>query len=316
MPSAPEDAWRILRYHARSFRWACLFLSATRRQETAIVYAFCRYVDDLVDEATSRIEALAALARVQRVILNQSDPYPLEAAFCGVLDRHRVDRRVVMELLKGLGHDLDEVLIRDDRALLRYCYRVAGTVGVMMSTIFKANGASAHLFAIDLGIAMQLTNICRDVYEDAQRGRVYLPESRFREHGLSHAEADLLNASGRPNNERLSGSTELALQSVVRGLIDLAEEYYRSAEKGLPALPPGPRLAVVVASRLYRGIGLRLLRFHRANPWHQRTRLPTWAKVWGIVTGTFRWIRTFSKKNRVLRHDADLHRHLDGLPYC
>jgi phytoene synthase len=148
----------------------------------------------------------------------------------------------------------------------------------MMCPLLGVKDARAMQYASQLGMAMQITNICRDVAEDAERGRVYLPASRLAGVGLTAAQI-------------LDGSApRCALRGVISGLLSRADTLYRSAEAGLRFLPPRARLAVLLAGRLYRGIGVELLR-RGADPFSGRAVVPLRYKAWWILAAFAAWVR-------------------------
>ncbi|MBM4376120.1 MAG: phytoene/squalene synthase family protein [Deltaproteobacteria bacterium] len=281
--------------HARSFRVASVFLPTASRDDAALVYAYCRELDDAVDEAPSLEAAKHRIALAERS--------EVASAYREVAARRGFDPGIAGHLVAGMRADLGAVRIADDRALLRYCYQVAGSVGLMMCGVLGVDDPRALPHAIDLGVAMQLTNICRDVLEDAGRDRVYLPASRLEAEGIS--KADLV--AGRADPSRIA--------RVVGELLALADSYYRSAEDGMPFIPARSRLAILVASRLYRGIGVRLRRKHAANPMHGRTRTNLFERCVGVLASVAVWIMMsmFVRPGR-RSHRGALHIHLQGLP--
>ena len=289
---------QVLATHARSFRWASWFLPADCRDDAAVVYAFCRFVDDTADEATDLDQARVLLEQVRAELRRDQTPRPLVEAFLEVADRTRMDVRYAEELIEGVLSDLGTVAFADDQELLRYCYRVAGTVGLMMCPILEVRDRHALAHAIDLGVAMQLTNICRDVLEDAQRQRVYLPGERLQE--VDVESTALVRCDADPNR----------VSVVVRDLLLLAERYYESADAGMRYIPARTRFAILVASRLYRAIGLKLLA-QGANPLRGRVWVP-WP---GKIVGVCRAMMTFFRGNVAPHpHDRQLHGPLEGLP--
>ncbi len=272
------DSRAVLARHARSFRLASLFLPARCADEAAVTYAFCRLADDLADEAPTRTRAVQDLGALAAEVRGKAQPRPIVAAYNEVAVRRAIPEAAATELLLGLESDLDSVRISDDRAFVRYCYRVAGTVGLMMSGVIGVADASARAPAVDLGVAMQITNICRDVLEDAGRGRVYIPETRLKAVGLTHD--DLLDPAFAQNAD---GRRRLA--TVVDGLLEMAEEAYLRAWRGMHYIPVRPRTAILVASTLYRDIGRRLRSVHSSDPFHGRTMVPTIGRLRGVVHG-------------------------------
>ena len=307
-------AHATLERHGRSFALAGRLLPRDRRDDAAIVYAFCRLVDDTADEADDPALARAGLDLLQRWLRSapfeasteasaelqalglDGDGRRLVAAFVEVCQRRQVDLGAAEELIIGVRADLGHVEVQDDAELLRYGYRVAGTVGLMMCGVLGVKDPKALAQAIDLGVAMQITNICRDVREDAGMGRVYLPAQRLLAAGLTPAQL-------------CAGDVDrAALASVVRDLLALADVYYRSAAGAFAAIPLRARVAIIVASGLYRAIGLRLLRRYAADSWHGRTVVPGWAKAVIVGRSLLRALR-FGPWSRS-PHRASLHRAL------
>lgn len=275
--------WSVLAMRARSFRWASAFLSATQRRRVADLYAFCRAVDDLADAQGVTPEAQQDLERLQTALAVEPDGrslWPREYLwFRELCIDCEIEFKVVQELIDGMISDLGVVRISSDAELIRYCYQAAGTVGLMMCSILGVRDPRALGHAVDLGIAMQLTNISRDVLEDAQSSRVYLPADRLRAVGVEPEQ--LIEGSANPRGVSL----------VVDDLLTLAEIYYRSADEGMSFLPARARWAVLVASRLYRGIGRRLRRKHRSNPLLGRVVLPWFVKLALFVPASASWLR-------------------------
>lgn len=295
------DSREVLARHARTFDLAGRFLGPTRRDEAAVVYAFCRLVDDLVDEADDPEQGAEALAEVEAELRGEAPARPLIAVFKAQLDAHGVPRGVAHELIAGVRSDAGPVLIADDAALLRYCYRVAGTVGLMMCGVLGVRAPLAQAFALDLGIAMQLTNICRDVAEDAARGRVYLPGSRLQRVGSSSAAL----LQGPP--------PRAAVAMVVLDLLELADRHYASADLGMRFIPWPSRLAILIASRVYRAIGL-VLQDRGGDALAGRAVVPPLAKLRWSVAAVLRFTATALEGVRAEPHDPSLHRHIADLP--
>ncbi len=284
MSSLPGDvvaaSHEVMARHARSFRLASWFLAPGARDDAAILYAFCRAVDDAADESPDRETALARLAELERGLRGAGEgEAPASARHVRELMlRRQMPIDAAFELLEGAQSDLDAVRIADDAALLRYAYLVAGTVGAMMCSLLGALEPRARAHAVDLGIAMQLTNICRDVREDAAMGRVYLPATR-------------LVAAGTTPAAVLAGrAPPAAISQVVGDVLDLADRHYASADVGLRDLPGRSRLAVLVASRVYRAIGVRL-RARGCDPMAGRVVVPPWSKAAWTGVALVTWAR-------------------------
>lgn len=297
--------WQVLAFRARSFRWASALLSRTQRRRVAALYAFCRAVDDLADAEWSTPEAVEELESLLRALAaepgGESLWPPQYLWFRELCLECGIDFRVVHELLVGMMSDLDVVRVQSDRDLVRYCYRAAGTVGLMMCAVLGVRDARAWRHAIDLGIAMQLTNIARDVQEDAEACRVYLPAERLDAFGV--APEDLVDGKADPQ----------AVSLVVDDVLTLAERYYRSGDAGMRYLPARARWAILVASRLYRGIGRRLRRRQQSNPLLGRVVVPWFEKAALAAMATVSWFRVsfFRSKTGGLTEYRDF---LLGLP--
>ena len=297
-PHVLSRAHEAVSHHARSFRWASHFLPVAARDDAAILYALCREIDDAADEAPSPAEARRALGELRAELSSVRPQRPLIASYWDVARRRSIGREVIFELLEGVESDLSEVRVEDDRELLRYCYRVAGTVGLMMCGVLEAHDRQARTFAIDLGMGMQLTNICRDVAEDARNGRVYLPASRL--HAVGTSPEALLRGLARPG----------PIVAVTADLLDLAERYYHSAEHATALGPFRPRLAVLAGGRIYRAIGRRLRR-KGGNPLEGRTIVPWTEKLYWMAGAAVSALRPGPASPD---HDPELHRLLSGLP--
>lgn len=238
-----EESRAVLHRHARSFRVAAKALGDEEADDAALCYAFCRLADDVVDEAASPSEARAAIDGLRDELGGKRTPRPLVTAWLRLALRRRIPVGAARALLEAVASDVGRVRVADEAGLLRYAYGVAGTVGLMMCGVLGARDRGARPFAVDLGIGMQLTNIARDVAEDARRDRVYLPASWLRAAGVDPDEV----VAGTAPRERV--------WTVVERLLDRAEEYYTSAMDGLRALPWRGRLTVLLALHLYRAIG-------------------------------------------------------------
>jgi 15-cis-phytoene synthase len=257
-------ARRILERHSKSFAFAGRLLPPLCRDDAAALYAWCRRCDDAVDGPPQPAERAAAVERLRGELESlygtgrQTDP--LLAGFQGVVRRRAIPRRYLDDLLDGMAMDVGRVRYRTFDDLLLYCYRVAGTVGLMMAHIMGATGRSALQRAADLGIAMQLTNICRDVAEDARRDRVYLPQ-------------DLLTAV-RPDGGRCD-----ALALAVEELLRRAEAFYRSGDAGLASLPIRCAIGIRAARLIYAEIGREIGR-RGHDVWAGRAVVSTGRKAW------------------------------------
>ena len=296
------DVEETLRRGGRSFHWARRFLGAEMGHDAARLYAFCRLLDDMADgDITGGPERLAVIR--EDLSRDRLPKDPAFGVFAPFMKEKSIPPEAVTALVDGLLMDQKPVRIEDEAGLIRYCYHVAGTVGLMMCHILNARGENAYAFAIDLGIAMQLTNIARDVLEDAKMGRRYLPASWV---GKLTPEAMVSAASTSTDTNREN------IASAVKNCLDLAERYYTSGITGLNYLPGRAHIAILVAAKVYRQIGIELSARHYA--WHRGR----------VVTSTFVKARTSLLAAPLIRHrrlgltdhEPALHIHLGGLPHA
>jgi 15-cis-phytoene synthase len=283
---------------SKSFNLASRLLNAGVRDETAVLYAFCRRADDAVDLVPPEEQAEAA-ARLQRevaeVYAGRAPNALVLRAFSVVVQRRGVPQSYAEELIEGMAMDARGERYETLDALLHYCFRVAGVVGLMMCHVLGVSDPRALRRAAHLGLAMQLTNICRDVLEDAGRGRVYLPRQWL--------------APDAPLEDRAR------VKQAVAELLDEADRYYASALLGLPALPWRAALAVRTAARVYRAIGVKL-RARGCDVYQGRVVVSTPAKLWllagalcaSLVELPVRIARRFKPAtiHHVLRFPADV----------
>ena len=303
MSQDAAEAQAILARGSKSFSFAARFLPADARADAARVYAFCRYVDDVADDVSeAETVRLASLRDLRLQVEGAREAQPAVAGLLDVNTRRGLDLEAALHLIEGCASDVRRENIADDDALLRYCYQVASTVGLLMCGVLQVREAKALPFAVDLGIAMQLTNICRDVAEDAREGRVYLPSKRLR-------------AAGVDPRDLLAGTADrAAVAQVVRDLLELAETYYQSAWRGMHFLPRRARLAVVVAARVYRRIGRDLLS-RGGNALAGRTVVPWPSKVIEALHAVLWFLgRPFVDALKAAQHQPGLHHALVGLP--
>lgn len=308
-PALINDSRAVLTEHARSFRWAGALLPAHQLDDAAVLYTFCRLVDDLVDEASCEREARSHLAALDAELQGQSDARPLVLATRDLLQRGPTGIAPALHLIEGVRSDLGAVRFERDACLIRYGYQVAGTVGLMMCAVLDVREPAASPFAVDLGVGMQITNICRDVREDAERGRVYLPAERLERAGVEPCRL-IEAARGGPD---LDPEERAALRAVVSELLDLADRYYGSASRGMRFIPLRARLAIHVASRVYRAIGHELRR-RGCDPWPGRAHTSTQSKVrWSLVGLVDLIVHALSPSPT---HQSELHLELRDLPGC
>jgi 15-cis-phytoene synthase len=265
---------RVLEEKSKSFALAAKLLPSALRDEIAVVYAYCRHVDDAIDDvpAADREAALTSLRAELDAVYADGElihENKMLVAFSQVAKSRGLPRRYCEELLAGMEMDVTRQRYETLDDLLLYCYRVAGVVGLMLCHVMGLREERALPRAAHLGIAMQLTNICRDVAEDRADGRVYLPSRLL--------EIDLLTSPGEQG-----AATTRRVQATVATLLAEADRYYASADRGISALPFRCALAIHAARLVYAAIGHRLLAAG-GNPLLGRTVVPTTTKLWLVV---------------------------------
>ena len=212
----------LLKKHAKSFYWASFFLSKKTFNKCSSLYNFCRTLDDIVDNNIKLEDKKENFLKFKKLFINKDLNNPIIKEMWSIIDSENISEQIVMDLFDGVETDLEEIVeIKSKKELLVYSYRVAGTVGLMMSKILKVNNREALKGAIDLGIAMQLTNIARDVCEDKARNRQYVKH-------------DFLS---------------------IKETIDDSEIFYNKSFESISSIPLGSRFSVIVARRVYKKIG-------------------------------------------------------------
>ena len=234
----------ILTRGSKSFVAASRLLPKRLHDRTAALYAFCRVADDAVDLGSDVPAAIARLLeRLDRVYAGRPEQDPVDRAFCDLVHTCGIPQAIPRALIEGFEWDAERRRYATAKDLEAYCARVASTVGVMMTLLFGEHSPVLLARACDLGMAMQLTNICRDVGEDARAGRMYLPLDWLAEAGL---DADEIIA--RPAHSP-------ALAGVVKRVLALADACYRRADRGMTLYPFDCRLGVRAARLIYAEIG-------------------------------------------------------------
>ena len=268
---------------SKSFAVAARLFDADTRAQAYMLYAWCRHCDDVIDgqdhghagpaggAGAGSAVALRQLEAETRAALAGQPVGPVFVALSRVVETAAIPHRHPLELLAGFEMDVAGRHYQTIEGTLEYCYHVAGVVGVMMARVMGVTELAALQRAQDLGIAFQLTNIARDVVEDARLGRVYLPAAWLADVGLQPA--TLADPEERHK-----------LSRVVERLLDVAAAYYDSADYGLPALPIRAAWAVASARSIYRGIGT-LVRGRGPAAWDQRAVVGRGGKLAALAAG-------------------------------
>lgn len=244
----------VARRHARSFYFASWALPAEKKAAAYAVYAFCRHADDVMDRSPDPArapEVLRALrGELARFFEGEGGKHPFAPAFIEAIGRYQIPHEPFLELLEGVGRDEGRVRMANWEELRGYCYQVASVVGLIMARIFEMQSDTAQAHAIDLGIAMQLTNILRDVGEDLANDRIYLPADELARFGISEVELK-------------AGEISTAFLEMMKFQIDRSRAYYRQSEAGIPMLADdGSQYTVWLMRTIYAGILSEIERNH------------------------------------------------------
>lgn len=258
---------QVTRMNSRTFFMASNLLSGQKRQAVRALYAFCRTTDDLVDKAQANrdVEGMLADWRVRLTAHHPSEYDPIPLAWADTQRRYGIPRGYADQLIDGITRDLHQNRYETFAELTEYCYGVASTVGLMSMHIIGFYTKAALPYAVKLGIALQLTNILRDVGEDWGAGRLYLPQEELAAFGLS--EADI--AAGRVTDN---------WREFMSFQIERARRLYEEAQPGIYLLDSDGRFSIAAAAGLYRGI-LEQIEANDYDVFQRRASLSTWQKV-------------------------------------
>ena len=217
----------LISTHAKSFSWAGFFLAKQTFENGSSLYDFCRTLDDIADENTSLDSKKQKFNKMKKDFIERNFGNILVKNIDNLIKKFNISEKVVLDLFDGIESDIKEnIEFKTKRELLVYSYRVAGTVGLMMAKILKVDSKIALRSAVDLGIAMQLTNIARDVVEDSSRNRKYIDHDFVK----------------------------------IKETLGIAELFYKSSFKSIKEIPLVNRFAILVARRVYREIGNNIIR--------------------------------------------------------
>ena len=215
----------IIYKNSKTFFWASQFLPKKILSKVINIYSFCRIHDDIVDEGM--------------LINNSQESLELEE----IIKSYGISKVLIDELIDGINSDINFRRYKNNSDLLRYCYKVAGVVGLMMAKALEIDNKEAKYFAIDLGVAMQLTNIARDISQDHFKNRIYLPED-------TGVDSDLMNNMTHENMSKIKKSVD--------NLLIKADIFYNSSINGLRFIPIKSRVSILIALRIYQAIGLKI----------------------------------------------------------
>ncbi|MEM9600091.1 MAG: phytoene/squalene synthase family protein [Pseudomonadota bacterium] len=267
--SLAQQGRESIKAGSKSFALASKVLPPRIRDDASMLYAWCRYCDDVIDGQEmghgqiadyrdGQTERLQSLRDQTQEALDGRATDPIFQGLAKVMERNDIPHHHAFELLKGFEMDAEERVYRSVGDILDYSYHVAGVVGVMMAMIMGAREPATLDRASDLGLAFQLTNIARDVIDDARADRVFVPQSLLQAHGAPVEPELLCNEANWP-----------AVHKAAVDLLDIAEDYYASARTGIRALPFRCAWAISAALKVYREIG-EVLRREGPEAWQGR----------------------------------------------
>ena len=258
----------LIEKHAKSFYWASFFLSKKIFNKCSSLYDFCRTLDDIVDENNSLELKKTNFSKFKKDFINKDFNNPIIKNMWSIIESENISSKIVIDLFDGIETDLvEKVQINSKKDLLVYAYRVAGTVGLMMSKILKVKNKEAFKGAIDLGIAMQLTNIARDVSEDNKRGREYIT----------------------------------ANFSSIKDTIKESEIFYQKSFNSISSIPIRSRFSVIVARRVYKKIGDYILKQKNTENYNKAGKIyvPIAGKVLETLLSFFDFIKLLFVKEKI-----------------
>ncbi len=263
---------------SKSFSLAALLFDREHREAARYLYSWCRFCDDAVDSAASNSQAEIQLSELIRLTRMALDSGPVEhaafEAFRELCKTYQIPELYPLELLEGMRMDVEGRTYHSLAALDLYCYRVASVVGLMMVHIMGVSSAKALQHAAHTGLAMQMTNIARDIKDDFQMGRIYLPDRWFEDAGSTKPKiSDQFNSA--------------AFTPLAARLVAEAEGLYQSGREGLVYLPFRAALAVAAAQDIYREIGRQVIR-RGPHAWDSRTVVPLHRKIILLVGAVVR----------------------------
>lgn len=262
----------IIRKNSKTFYLASEFLPHNIKKKVLEVYAFCRLYDDIVDlKLANNTDNLQS--RIEHLNLND---------------------KVIEQIKIGIGSDRNFKRYNTIQELIQYSYRVAGCVGLIMCELLNVKNAKHKYYAIDLGIAMQLTNICRDISEDLANGRIYIPKTMLPSDNISI------------KDEAVSAS--------ITELLILSEKYYESALHGIKYIPIQSRFSILLALRLYQAIGKKLIR-SKKKYLVKKINTTKIEKIFILITCFFEFLFMHLFSLKKTKHNLELHKAIKGFPF-
>ena len=258
----------LISKHAKSFNWAGFFLSKETFSKCSILYDFCRSIDDIADGDETLSVRKKKFIEFKSNFINKNSSNSLIKNIYSLLESENISKKIVEDLFDGIESDLKPtVVISNKKDLLIYSYRVAGTVGLMMAKILKVKDVYALKGAIDLGIAMQLTNIARDVIEDKKKRRSYVKHE--------------LNS--------------------IKEVIEIADTFYKSSFEAIKYIPLISRFSIIVARRVYKKIGDNILKIENIERYNSagKTYISHTGKIFETLLSFYDFIKLFFINSKI-----------------
>jgi len=291
--AAFQHAKKLTSHYAKSFYFSARILPESKRWATYALYGFCRYADNLIDNPRSRtldellMEVDFLEKELQIAYRTGESEHPVVKPFIIVARKYGIPIDYPLDLLKGVKMDLQNTRYETFEDLYVFCYRVAGVVGLMMTHVLGYKDKKAFEYAEKLGIAMQLTNILRDVKEDKEMGRIYLPQEDLRRFGIT--DDDIMN-------ERM----DTKMHRMMQFQVDRARRYYVESDPGVEMLERESQFAIYSASKIYAGILLKI-ETQDYNPFLGRVFVPQFKKLRILLNEIF-WTRLLPVRNTYAFH--------------
>ncbi len=272
-----NDRKLTLKYRAKTFYFASLFLPKQIKKDIESLYVFCRYLDDLGDDLNlSKSNSLKKLKIIKKEILEKKSTFPAVSNFIDLMIKHKINKSIPLELINGIEYDLKgKVNIETFEQLVKYCYQVAGTVGFMFCKIIKVKEKKQILGGIQLGVAMQLTNISRDVAEDLKMNRIYIPKSM---------------RSYKNKDKKKILKNEIIKKKISKDLLVLLNEadlFYENAWSSIKVLKKKYAIPISLAAELYRRIGKKIEK-NNGNIWNERIYVNLIEKIYFSLVAVYK----------------------------
>ncbi len=252
---------------AKTFNFASLFFKKNLREDIKILYSFCRYIDDLGDDSSiGKSNAIKKLNVIKKSIMLNKSNDTIIRNFQILMEKYDISVHTPLFLISAIKDDLEEINFKNYSQLITYSFKVAGTVGLMMCKIMKTNSPKLYLKGIQLGIAMQITNISRDIKEDLERGRIYIPKT-------------LRTVVNKGCNEILQNKIlRKKMSRDIEKLIDNSNKIYSNAWNGILELPLRFSIPIAIACELYKEIGKKIKK-DSYQIWHKRIYVNLFEKI-------------------------------------